>query len=161
MPTERIDIIVTERGTRQVKRNIEDLASASDRAGSELDQLRRALRGISPTSQLNQTLEQIQSLRRALAAPRSRASWLNTPISEANAALVQVGTNLRNARREMGTNVEWSAVQEFRQAEAELDDIMRKLRAVRAMQQGYWRYNQSSRAWCYRAGRSPLMRASS
>ena len=135
MPTERIDIIVTERGTRQVKRNIEDLASASDRAGSELDQLRRALRGISPTSQLNQTLEQIQSLRRALAAPRSRASWLNTPISEANAALVQVGTNLRNARREMGTNVEWSAVQEFRQAEAELDDIMRKLRAVRAMQQ--------------------------
>lgn len=135
MPTERIDIIVTERGTRQVKRNIEDLASASDRAGSELDAFRRSLRSISPTSQLNQTLQQIQSLRTALAAPRSRASWLNTPISEANAALVQIGTNLRNARREMGTNVEWSAVEEFRQAEAELDDIMRKLRAVRAMQQ--------------------------
>ena len=135
MPTERIDIIVTERGTRQVKRNIEDLASVSGRAGSELDALRHSLRNISPTSQLNQTMQQIQSLRTALAAPRSRASWLSTPISEANAALAQIGTNLRSARREMGANVEWSAVEEFRQAEAELDDIMRKLRAVRAMQQ--------------------------
>ena len=134
MPTERIDIIVTERGTRQVKRNIEDLAVASDRAESELDQLRASLRTIAPTSQLRRTLEQIQSLRRALAAPRSRASWLSTPISEANAGLIQIGQNLRAARREMGTNVEWSAIQEFRQAEAELDDVIRKLRAVRAMQ---------------------------
>jgi len=134
MPTERIDIIVTERGTRQVKRNIEGLASASDRAGNELGDLRRTLNNISPTAQLNRTLEQIQSLRRALAAPRSRSAWLSTPIAEANAGLVQIGTNLRAARREMGTNVEWDAVNEFRQAEAELDDIMRKLRAVRAMQ---------------------------
>ena len=134
MPTERIDIIVTERGTRQVKRNLEDLASASDRAGNELGDLRRSLNNISPTSQLNRTLEQIRSLRRALAAPRSRSAWLSTPIAEANAGLVQIGTNLRAARREMGTNVEWDAVNEFRQAEAELDDIIRKLRAVRAMQ---------------------------
>jgi len=134
MPTERIDIIVTERGTRQVKRNIEDLAGASDRAGSELVDLRRSLKNISPTSELNRTMEQIQSLRRALAAPRSKASWLSTPIAQANAGLVQIGTNLRSARREMGSNVEWSAVQEFRQAEAELDDVMRKLRAVRSMQ---------------------------
>jgi tape measure domain-containing protein len=34
----------------------------------------------------------------------------------------------------MGANVEWSAVAEFRQAEAELEDIMRKLQAVRTMQ---------------------------
>ena len=134
MPTERIDIIVTERGTRQVKRNIEDLASASDRAGDELTALRQSLNNISPTSQLRRTLEQIQSLRQALAAPRSRAAWLNTPIAEANAGLVQIGTNLRNARREMGTNVEWSAVAEFRQAEEELNDVIARLRAVRSMQ---------------------------
>ena len=135
MPTERIDIIVTERGTRQVKRNIEDLATASDRAGDELVSLRQSLNNISPTSQLRRTMEQIQDLRRALAAPRTRSAWLSTPIAEANAGLVQIGTNLRNARREMGTNVEWSAVAEFRQAEAELNDVMARLRAIRAMQQ--------------------------
>jgi tape measure domain-containing protein len=134
MPTERIDIIVTERGTRQVKRNIEDLATASDRAESELDQLRASLRAITPTTQLRQALEQIQSLRTALAAPRSRAAWLNTPLNEANAALVQIGTNLRNARREMGTDVEWDAVAEFRQAEQELNDVIARLRTVRSMQ---------------------------
>lgn len=137
MPTERIDIIVTERGTRQVKRNLEDLATASDRAESELDQLRASLRDISPTSQLRRTLEQIQSLRQALAAPRTRSSWLSTPISEANAGLVQIGQNLRAARREMGTDVTWDAVAEFRQAEAELNDVIRKLQAVRQMQTGF------------------------
>ena len=113
---------------------IEDLATASDRAGDELTALRQSLNNISPTSQLRRTLEQIQSLRQALAAPRSRAAWLNTPIAEANAGLVQIGTNLRNARREMGTNVEWSAVAEFRQAEEELNDVIARLRAVRSMQ---------------------------
>lgn len=137
MPTERIDIIVTERGTRQVKRNIEDLATASDRAESELDQLRASLRNISPTSQLRRTLEQIQSLRTALSAPRTRASWLSTPISEANAGLVQIGQNLRAARREMGTNITWDAVSEFRQAEAELNDVIRKLQTVRSMQSNF------------------------
>lgn len=134
MPTERIDIILTERGSRQVKRNIEDVAAASDRAESELDQLRRSLNNISPTAELNRTLQQIQSLRQALAAPRTRASWLSTPIADANVALIQIGQNLRAARVEMGTNVEWDAVSEFRQAEEELNDVIRKLQAVRRMQ---------------------------
>jgi len=137
MPTERIDIILTERGSRQVKRKIEDVAAASDRAESELGQLRRALRNISPTAELNRTLQQIQALRQALAAPRTRASWLSTPIADANAALIQIGQNLRAARVEMGTNVEWDAVSEFRQAEEELNDVIRKLQAVRRMQTNF------------------------
>ena len=105
MPTERIDIVVTERGSRTVKRNIDELASSADRAGSEMDQLRAALRSISPTSQLSRALEQINALKAALSAPRSQAAWLNTPIAEANAAIVQVVRNLRSARAEMGGNV--------------------------------------------------------
>lgn len=137
MPTERIDIVVTERGSRTVKRNIDELASSADRAGSEMDQLRAALRSISPTSQLNRTLEQINALKAALAAPRPRAAWLSTPIAEANAAIVQVVRNLRSARAEMGGNVEWAVVAEFRQAEEELDDIITKLQRVRTMQQQF------------------------
>ena len=57
MATERIDIVVTERGTRTVRRNIESLATAAEKADSEFNALKAAISRITPTQQLNQLLQ--------------------------------------------------------------------------------------------------------
>jgi len=134
MPTERIDIIITERGTRQVKRSIDEVATSADRADREIDEFRRALQAVRPTSQLNQALEQIQAIRRSLSGPRTRSAWLNTPINEANAALAQVMQNLRAARTQASQPFTWQATQEFREAERELNDVIQRLQVANSMQ---------------------------
>jgi len=141
MPTERIDIIITERGTRQVKRSIDQVATSADRADREIDEFRRALQAVRPTSELNQALQQIQAIRRSLSGPRTRSAWLNTPINEANTALAQVMQNLRAARTQASTPFTWQATQEFREAERELDDVIRKLQVANSMQSRFAQRN--------------------
>lgn len=43
MPTERIEIVVTERGTREVKRNLEEVGNSANKTGGAISFLRKAL----------------------------------------------------------------------------------------------------------------------
>lgn len=47
MATERIDIVVSERGSRVVKRNLEDIGGSARRSADGVDLLKRALAGLS------------------------------------------------------------------------------------------------------------------
>ena len=46
MPNERIDIVVSDRGSRTVKRNLTDIGNAAERSSKLMDGLRRAVLGI-------------------------------------------------------------------------------------------------------------------
>lgn len=46
MATERIDIVISERGSRVVRRNVEDIGDSGRRAAGGLDYLKRALAGL-------------------------------------------------------------------------------------------------------------------
>lgn len=134
MATERIDIVITERGSRLVRRNLDSLATAAERADSEFNALRAAVQRISPTTQLNQLLQQIHGVRDALAGSRTIKNWMTVSIEDANAGIVQMAMNLRTIRTAMGQNVDWAVNAELRQAEAELNDIITKLQRVRDLQ---------------------------
>lgn len=134
MATERIDIVITERGSRLVRRNLDSLATAAERADSEFNALRAAVQRINPTTQLNQLLQQIHGVRDALAGSRTAKNWMKVSIEEANAGIVQMAMNLRTIRTAMGQNVDWAVNAELRQAEAELNDIITKLQRVRDLQ---------------------------
>lgn len=134
MATERIDIVVTERGTRTVRRNIESLATAAERADSEFDALKAAISRITPTQQLNQLLQQINGVRDSLAGSRTTRNWMRVSIQDANSAIVELSGNLRAVRASMAGTTDWAAIAEFRQAEETLEDIIAKLQRIRAMQ---------------------------
>lgn len=134
MATERIDIVVTERGTRTVKRNIDSLATAAEKADSEFNALRAAISRITPTQQLNQLLQQINGVRDSLAGSRSTKNWMKISIEDANRAIVELSANLRSIRASMAGTTDWAAIAEFRQAEETLEDIIAKLQRIRSMQ---------------------------
>ena len=134
MATERIDIVVTERGTRTVRRNIESLATAAERADSEFNALKSAISRITPTQQLNTLLQQINGVRDSLAGSRSMKNWMKISIEDANRAIVELSANLRSIRTSMAGTTDWAATAEFRQAEETLEDIIAKLQRIRSMQ---------------------------
>lgn len=134
MATERIDIVVTERGTRTVRRNIESLATAAERADSEFNALKSAISRITPTQQLNTLLQQINGVRDSLAGSRSMKNWMKISIEDANRAIVELSANLRSIRTSMAGTTDWAAIAEFRQAEETLEDIIAKLQRIRSMQ---------------------------
>lgn len=134
MATERIDIVVTERGTRTVKRNIESIATAAERADSEFNALKAAISRITPTQQLNQLLQQINGVRDSLAGSRTTRNWMKISIEDANRAIVELSANLRSIRASMAGTTDWAAIAEFRQAEETLEDIIAKLQRIRSMQ---------------------------
>lgn len=134
MATERIDIVVTERGTRTVRRNIESLATAAERADSEFNALKSAISRIAPTQQLNTLLQQLNGVRDSLAGSRSMKNWMKISIEDANRAIVELSANLRSIRTSMAGTTDWAAIAEFRQAEETLEDIIAKLQRIRSMQ---------------------------
>lgn len=134
MATERIDIVVTERGTRTVRRNIESLATAAERADSEFNALKAAISRITPTQQLNTLLQQINGVRDSLAGSRPMKNWMKISIEDANRAIVELSANLRSVRTSMAGTTDWAAIAEFRQAEETLEDIIAKLQRIRSMQ---------------------------
>lgn len=134
MATERIDIVVTERGTRTVKRNIESIATAAERADSEFNALKDAISRITPTQRLNQLLQQINGVRDSLAGSRTTKNWMKISIEDANRAIVELSANLRAIRTAMAGTTDWAAIAEFRQAEETLEDIIAKLQRIRAIQ---------------------------
>lgn len=134
MATERIDIVVTERGTRTVRRNIESIATAAERADSEFNALKAAISRITPTQQLNQLLQQINGVRDSLAGSRTTRNWMKISIEDANRAIVELSANLRSIRASMAGTTDWAAIAEFRQAEETLEDIIAKLQRIRSMQ---------------------------
>ena len=134
MPTERIDIVVTERGTRTVRRNIESLATAAERADSEFNALKAAISRITPTQQLNQLLQQINGVRDSIAGSRTTRNWMRVSIQDANSAIIELSGNLRAVRASMAGTTDWAAIAEFRQAEETLEDIIAKLQRIRALQ---------------------------
>lgn len=134
MATERIDIVVTERGTRTVKRNIDSLATAAEKADSEFNALKAAISRITPTQQLNTLLQQINGVRDSLAGSRSMKNWMKISIEDANRAIVELSANLRAVRAAMAGSTDWAAISEFRQAEETLEDIIAKLQRIRSMQ---------------------------
>lgn len=54
MAQERIDIVVSENGSRVVKRNIEDIGTSAKKAGSGIDQLQRLLGGLASGAAIQQ-----------------------------------------------------------------------------------------------------------
>ena len=134
MATERIDIVVTERGTRTVRRNIESLATAAEKADSEFNALKAAISRITPTQQLNRLLQQINGVRDSLAGSRTTQNWMKISIEDANRAIVELSANLRSIRASMAGTTDWAAIAEFRQAEETLEDIIAKLQRIRSMQ---------------------------
>jgi len=56
MPTERIQIIVTEKGARVVKRSIEGVGRGADRTASSVSLLNRALAGLASTAAITQLI---------------------------------------------------------------------------------------------------------
>lgn len=54
MATERIDIIVSEKGSRVVKRNVEDIGNSARKAAGGVDQLQRLLGGLASGAALRQ-----------------------------------------------------------------------------------------------------------
>ncbi len=134
MATERIDIVVTERGTRTVRRNIESLATAAEKADSEFNALKAAISRITPTQQLNTLLQQINGVRDSLAGSRSMKNWMKISIEDANRAIVELSANLRSIRAAMAGSTDWAAITKFRQAEETLEDIIAKLQRIRSMQ---------------------------
>lgn len=134
MATERIDIVVTERGTRTVRRNIESIATAAERADSEFNALKAAISRITPTQQLNALLQQINGVRDSLAGSRTTRNWMKISIEDANRAIVELSANLRSIRASMAGTTDWAAIAEFRQAEETLEDIIAKLQRIRSMQ---------------------------
>lgn len=134
MATERIDIVVTERGTRTVRRNIESIATAAEKADSEFNALKAAISRITPTQQLNALLQQINGVRDSLAGSRTTKNWMKVSIEDANRAIVELSANLRSIRASMAGTTDWAAIAEFRQAEETLEDIIAKLQRIRSMQ---------------------------
>lgn len=138
MATERIDIIVSERGSQTVKRNIEDLAGASTRAGSATDQLKASLGAIRPTSQLAQVLSQLDSVRNAMRSNGASTAWAPVVQSQqAQSELSKVVAQLDTVRARMaqtGPSSAWFPRIAIRDAGAEaakfsknLDDLRAKL----------------------------------
>jgi len=132
MPTERIDIVVSERGSRTVKRNLEDLATSADRAGDETAELQRRLRNISPTAELAQTMRQMQALRQAMNQGGATSDWPRRPIQEANAQLFTAIGRMNTLKANMRDQTPWAATRQFERADNELASIQARLRAVNA-----------------------------
>ena len=134
MATERIDIVITERGTRTVKRNIESLATAAETADGRFNALKAAISRITPTQQLNTLLQQINGVRDSLAGSRTPKNWMKISIQDANSAILILSGNLRTIKASMAGTTDWAAITEFRQAEETLGDIIRKLQRIRTLQ---------------------------
>lgn len=134
MPTERIDIILSATGPAKVKRSLDNLADSADKVEKEVRSINKALNNAKPTTELKQALEQITNLRKAVSGPLNEKTWLQTSITSANKALETFEKSLTAARKNLGKNVEWDAVEEFQQAEQELDQIIRKLQTIRTLQ---------------------------
>lgn len=61
MTTERIDIVISERGSRVVKRNLEDIGKTSRGAADSVDFLRRALLGLGAAMGLHQIIQAVNA----------------------------------------------------------------------------------------------------
>ena len=134
MTTERIDIVVSERGSRTVKRNLEDLAGASNRAGSATDQLRSSLGDLGPTAQLGNLVGQINSIREAMRVGPS-TPW--APVAQSQQAqreLNQVLAKIGEVRSSMasGPSSPWFPRINIRDANAELARFNEGLEQVRS-----------------------------
>lgn len=91
MATESLIIEVNERGGRRVKRNIEDIANSSSRAGTAVNILKRAVAGLSATLAIRQIgrygeawTRVTNSLQTSIAATQSLAVAQNDVITIAN-----------------------------------------------------------------------------
>ncbi len=134
MTTERIDIVVSERGSRTVKRNLEDLAGASSRAGSATDQLRSSLTDLRPTAQLGNLVNQINNIRDAMRVGPS-TPW--APVAQSQQAqreLSQVLAKIGEVRSSMasGPSSPWFPLISIRDANAELARFNEGLEQVRS-----------------------------
>lgn len=134
MTTERIDIVVSERGSRTVKRNLEDLAGASSRAGSATDQLRSSLTDLRPTAQLGNLVNQINNIRDAMRVGPS-TPW--APVAQSQQAqreLSQVLAKIGEVRSSMasGPSSPWFPRISIRDANAELARFNEGLEQVRS-----------------------------
>lgn len=102
MTTERIDIVVSERGSRVVKRNLEELAATSRATGTATDHLRTALHSLRPTADLNRLLEQTRMLRESLGRSAPMSEWPRRQFTDANVAIGETIRRLQTLRQSMG-----------------------------------------------------------
>lgn len=100
MPTERINIVVTEQGTRVVKRRLAEIGTQGAASAKGVALLRSALLGIGGVAVLGQTIRTIASFEQAL----------STVKAVSGATELQL-LSLRDTARELGATTRYTATQ--------------------------------------------------
>lgn len=100
MATERITIIVEERGSRVVQRNLADIGSTAERSSKGLDILRTALGGLGVGMALRSTVQTIASFEQALST-----------VQAVSGATADQFEQLRTKAMELGRDTRFTATQ--------------------------------------------------
>jgi len=95
MATEHITIIVEERGSRVVQRNLRDIGSAAERSSKGLDILRTALGGLGVATALRSTVQTIASFEQALSTVQAVSGATTDQFEQLRTKAMELGRDTR------------------------------------------------------------------
>ncbi len=95
MATEHITIIVEEKGSRVVQRNLRDIGSAAERSSKGLDILRTALGGLGVATALRSTVQTIASFEQALSTVQAVSGATTDQFEQLRTKAMELGRDTR------------------------------------------------------------------